>query len=139
MLDITTSKRSGSEPGPGTVVNTGIAGEHGFIGTSLENNGAVASVGRVIALVDGSAFSRDCIAKALTTVFSTSAIVTCATVEELIEVSETPETINLVLLNAHARRVSDPVVEQALLSLRQTFGTAAIILIADIDSGDRVI
>jgi DNA-binding NarL/FixJ family response regulator len=112
-----------------------------------DNGAGPASVGvpdtgtldKVIVVVDGSALSRECLTKALQTTYASGAIAAFGCVEELLRAELDPDTVSLVLFNAHGKRARDVGVEQALQQIRQNFVEVAVILISDFESGDRVI
>jgi DNA-binding NarL/FixJ family response regulator len=94
---------------------------------------------KVVVVVDGSAFSRECLTKALQTTYTSGAIVAFEDAEQLLHADLDPDTVSLVLFNAHGKRARDVGVEQALQQIQLNFAEVAVILISDFESGDRVV
>lgn len=92
-----------------------------------------------IILIDSNAFSRECTMGALKAVFEHASIIGCGTVSELVDAHLQAGSIQIALLNAHGKRASDPAIDAALVQLKELLGTVAVVLLADQDSGDRVI
>lgn len=108
-------------------------------GPATANLPGTASSEKVIVVVDGSAFSRECLTKALQTTYTSGAVAAFECADELLHADLDAGTISLVLFNAHGKRARDVGVEQALQQIRQSFQDVAVILISDFESGDRVI
>ena len=92
-----------------------------------------------VVLIDTNAFSRECMIGALETSYGCASIFGCGSVADLPQHDLRTGAIRIALLNAHGKRASDPSIEAALAELRDRLGPVAIVLIADQDSGDRVI
>ena len=92
-----------------------------------------------IILIDSSAFSRDCTTSALEAIYGPASVIGFAGVTDMPRDGLRKGTIPIALLNAHGKRVSDPAIEEILTELRDRFGPVAVVLIADQESGDRVI
>ena len=133
MLDSHNTK--GASPGPAAVVGLGTPNMNG---TGMGGEDAARATFSVV-LIDNNAFSRECTIGALGTVYGGASIIGCASVADLPRHDLRNGAVHIALLNAHGKRASDPAIEGALTELRERLGSVAVVLIADQDSGDRVI
>ena len=92
-----------------------------------------------VVLIDNNAFSRECTIGALETAYGRASIFGCGSVADLPRHDLRTGAVHIALLNAHGKRASDPSIEATLAELRDRLGPVAVVLIADQDSGDRVI
>lgn len=133
MLDSHEAKRVSA--GPAAVAGRGTSTTNGS-GMGSED-GAQAAFS--VILIDNNAFSRECTIGALETAYGRASIFGCGSVADLPRHDLRNGTVHIALLNAHGKRASDPSIEGTLAELRDRLGPVAVVLIADQDSGDRVI
>ena len=132
---VVSGESKGVSPGTGAVAGLDASS----IGSSgLGGEDATRATFSVV-LIDSNAFSRECTVGALETTYGCASILGCGSVADLPRHDLRTGAVQIALLNAHGKRASDSSIRTALAELRDRLGPVAIVLIADQDSGDRVI
>lgn len=91
-----------------------------------------------IVLIDPHTFVRECVAQCLRMFYEDAVVVSFTTIDACVDQGIGPRDVAFVLYHVHQRRPSDPQVEQNLQQLKEAFGQAPLILLADEDGPDRI-